>query len=256
MTLSGACAVVFVGLRRVKYHSSRGQTLRIPNYPATATCNVPPGLDGGTVTETLSDVLTSPIVIAIARLDGTGEVHVDGVSHAIQAASADAARQDCFGYIFHDVVQNLGRPVRVEARDSEATRFLVLHPSGEVTADEDPSPPHPDLLTPPVAPTPAPATWASVDASAAPAPNPATAPAPVARPAPAAVAPAPAAPVVPAPIAGVAPAASGAEAALALPGAHAARVPTLQDLLSGRAAPKSGPAMSGWRAGVEPLAVV
>lgn len=100
------------------------------------------------MTETLSDVLTSPIVIAIARLDGTGEVLVDGVSHAIQAASADAARQDCFGYIFHDVVQNLGRPVRVEARDSEATRFLVLHPSGEVTADEDPSPPHPDLLTP------------------------------------------------------------------------------------------------------------
>ncbi len=202
------------------------------------------------MTETLSDVLTSPIVIAIARLAGTGEVLVDGVSHAIQAASADAARQDCFGYIFHDVVQNLGRPVRVEARDSEATRFLVLHPSGEVTADEDPSPPHPDLLTPPVAPTPAPATWAPVDASPAPAPNPATAPAPVARPAPAAVAPAPAAPVVPAPIAGVAPAASGAEAALALPGAHAARVPTLQDLLSGRAAPKSGPAMSGWRAGV------
>ncbi|HEY8788739.1 MAG TPA: hypothetical protein VIM10_06370, partial [Actinopolymorphaceae bacterium] len=88
------------------------------------------------MTGTLSDVLTSPI--AIARPDGTGEMLVDGVSHPVRATSVDAARQDCSGYVFHEVVQNLGRAVRVEARDSEATRFLVLHPSGEVTADEDP----------------------------------------------------------------------------------------------------------------------
>jgi len=178
------------------------------------------------VTGTLSDVLTSPI--AIARPDGTGEMLVDGVSHPVRATSVDAARQDCSGYVFHEVVQNLGRAVRVEARDSEATRFLVLHPSGEVTADEDPSPPHPDLPTPPAPPTPAPATWAPVDTA------PAAAPAPSA-PAPAAPAPAPV--VVP-------------DVAAAAPGAHAARVPTLEDLLSGRAAPNTGPAMSGWRAGV------
>jgi len=71
------------------------------------------------VTGTLSDVLTSPI--AIARPDGTGEMLVDGVSHPVRATSVDAARQDCSGYVFHEVVQNLGRAVRVEARDSEAT---------------------------------------------------------------------------------------------------------------------------------------
>lgn len=190
------------------------------------------------MTETLSDVLTSPIVIAIARPDGTGEVLVDGASHAIRAASVDDARQDCFGYVFHEVVQSLGRAVRVEARDSEATRFLVLHPSGEVTADEDPSPPHPDLLTPPAPPTPAPAIWAPVDTALATAPAPATA-----------LAAAPA--TAPAPASDPAPAtAPAADVASAVPGAHAARIPTLEDLLSGRAAPKPGPATSGWRAGV------
>lgn len=186
------------------------------------------------MTGTPSDVLTFPIVIAIARADGTGEVLVDGVSHLVRAASVDAARQDCFGYVFREVVQNLGRPVRVEARDSEATRLLVLHPSGEVTAEEDPSPPHPDLLLPPVPPVPAATTWAPVDAPV-PAPAPAGAPAVVA----------------PAPDPAATPAA--ADLAAAAPGVHAARIPTLEDLLSGRAAPNAGPALSGWRAGLRTI---
>lgn len=61
------------------------------------------------MTDSLSDVLTSPIVIAIARPDGTGEVLVDCVSHAVRAPAVDEARQDCFGYVFHEVVQSLGR---------------------------------------------------------------------------------------------------------------------------------------------------
>lgn len=61
------------------------------------------------MTDSPSDVLTSPIVIAIARPDGTGEVLVDCVSHAGRAPAVDEARQDCFGYVFHEVVQSLGQ---------------------------------------------------------------------------------------------------------------------------------------------------
>jgi MinD-like ATPase involved in chromosome partitioning or flagellar assembly len=194
------------------------------------------------VTGTSSDVLTSPVVIAIARPDGTGEVLVDGVSHTVRAASIDAARQDCFGYVFHEVVQRLGRSIRVEARDSEATRILVLHPSGEVTADEDPSPPHPDLVA-----LPAPAASAAPAVPVPPVP---------ASPAPVPPAETPAAPVVAAPTASAPPATPApttwapVDTSSAAPGAHAVRVPTLEDLLSGRAAPRPGPAISGWRAGL------
>jgi hypothetical protein len=61
-------------------------------------------------------------VLAIARPDGTGEVTVNGTFHPVTATDATSARQACLGYVQATVVAPIGRPVRVEARDTTGTR--------------------------------------------------------------------------------------------------------------------------------------
>ena len=119
-------------------------------------------------------------MLAVVRADATGEVVVDGAVHPIEGENLDDARARCMDYVFTHVVGPLGRAVRVEARDSETTRHLYLHPDADVTE-----------APPPAAPPPSPRGGS---------------------------------------------------------GAHAARIPTLEDLLTGRPAPAQGPAMTGWRA--------
>ena len=85
-----------------------------------------------------------PRVLAIARPDGTGEVTVNGTSHPITATDTTTARQACLDYVQTAVVDRIGRPVRVEARDHTGTHHLYLHVGGQVTEAAPTGPPHPD----------------------------------------------------------------------------------------------------------------
>ncbi|MFE4082726.1 MinD/ParA family protein [Paenarthrobacter sp. YIM B13468] len=120
-----------------------------------------------------TQALDFPKIDAVLRANGTGEVTINGTSHAIQAEDEAAVLSQALRLITETAAQ-LGRPVRVSTTDPDGQGLIVVSPEGIVSEaapakpssrrQQDPAPaaPAPAQQAPaPVAPaakkTPAPA---------------------------------------------------------------------------------------------------
>ncbi|PUB25417.1 hypothetical protein C8K30_107163 [Promicromonospora sp. AC04] len=88
-----------------------------------------------------------PRIEAVARLDGTGELTIDGISHPIQALTVEEARLTILTRIA-DTAAELRRPVRALASGPDGEWPLIVHPDGRVQAD-DSRPASPAPIAPP-----------------------------------------------------------------------------------------------------------
>ncbi|GGI02155.1 MinD/ParA family protein [Arthrobacter liuii] len=116
-----------------------------------------------------TQALDFPKINAVLRTNGTGEVTINGTSHAIEAADEAAVLNDALRLITKTAVQ-LGRPVRVSTTDPDGQGLIIVSPDGlvsEATPIKPASRREQDTL---------PATAAPAKATAVPAPTPASVP--------------------------------------------------------------------------------
>ncbi|GAB2722982.1 hypothetical protein GCM10027038_22460 [Arthrobacter bambusae] len=121
-----------------------------------------------------TQALDFPKIDAVLRANGTGEVTINGTSHAIQADDEAAVLREAL-LLITDTAAQLGRPVKVSTTDPDGQGLIVVSPEGLVSeaAQAKPSPrrqknPEPAVSAP--APVHAPAEPAAeeVDPPAAP----------------------------------------------------------------------------------------
>ena len=76
--------------------------------------------------------LDFPKINAVLRTNGTGEVTINGTSHAIEAADEAAVLSDALRIITETAAQ-LGRPVRVSTTDPDGQGLIIVSPEGVVS---------------------------------------------------------------------------------------------------------------------------
>ncbi|MET3937064.1 chromosome partitioning protein ParA [Arthrobacter sp. OAP107] len=121
-----------------------------------------------------TQALDFPKINAVLRTNGTGEVTINGTSHAIEAADEAAVLSDALRLITETAAQ-LGRPVRVSTTDPDGQGLIIVSPEGvvsEATPIKPTSRREQDTLPVKAAPSPEPAK-----VTTAPAPAPAAPPA-------------------------------------------------------------------------------
>ncbi len=122
-----------------------------------------------------TQALDFPKINAVLRTNGTGEVTINGTSHAIEAADEAAVLNDVLRLITETAVQ-LGRPVRVSTTDPDGQGLIIVSPDG-VVSEATPIKPTPkrEKDTLPVTAAPSPET-AKATTPAAATPTPASVP--------------------------------------------------------------------------------
>ncbi|MEK8229344.1 hypothetical protein NKG05_30715 [Oerskovia sp. M15] len=85
---------------------------------------------------TTTTVPTWPHIDAIIREDGTGEVTINGTSHALETNSLEEARNSVIETVAA-TAKKVGRPVRVATTSPDGDWPLIVHPDGTVAADAD-----------------------------------------------------------------------------------------------------------------------
>lgn len=122
-----------------------------------------------------TQALDFPKINAVLRTNGTGEVTINGTSHAIEAADEAAVLSDALRLISETAAQ-LGRPVRVSTTDPDGQGLIIVSPEG-VVSEAAPIKPTPkrEQDTLPAAATPSLKT-AKATTTAAPAPTPVSVP--------------------------------------------------------------------------------
>ncbi|WP_159636111.1 MinD/ParA family ATP-binding protein [Arthrobacter sp. 8AJ] len=105
-----------------------------------------------------TQALDFPKINAVLRTNGTGEVTINGTSHAIEAADEAAVLSDALRLITETAAQ-LGRPVRVSTTDPDGQGLIIVSPEG-VVSEAAPIKPTPkrEQETLPVTATPSPET--------------------------------------------------------------------------------------------------
>lgn len=79
-----------------------------------------------------TQALDFPKINAVLRTNGTGEVTINGTSHAIEAADEAAVLNDALRLITETAAQ-LGRPVRVSTTDPDGQGLIIVSPDGAVS---------------------------------------------------------------------------------------------------------------------------
>ena len=122
-----------------------------------------------------TQALDFPKINAVLRTNGTGEVTINGTSHAIEAADEAAVLSDALRIITETAGQ-LGRPVRVSTTDPDGQGLIIVSPEG-VVSEAAPTKPTPkrEQDTLPVTAAPSLET-AKATTTAAPAPTPVSVP--------------------------------------------------------------------------------
>ncbi|MFJ6313710.1 MinD/ParA family ATP-binding protein [Pseudarthrobacter oxydans] len=122
-----------------------------------------------------TQALDFPKINAVLRTNGTGEVTINGTSHAIEAADEAAVLSDALRIITETAAQ-LGRPVRVSTTDPDGQGLIIVSPEG-VISEAAPIKPTPkrEQDTLPVTATPSP-EMTKATTTAAPAPTPVAVP--------------------------------------------------------------------------------
>ena len=122
-----------------------------------------------------TQALDFPKINAVLRTNGTGEVTINGTSHAIEAADEAAVLTDALRLIT-DTAAQLGRPVQVSTTDPDGQGLIIVSPEGVVSEATPTKPatrrqqdPLPAKVTPATGP-------ANARATATPAPVPVAAP--------------------------------------------------------------------------------
>jgi MinD-like ATPase involved in chromosome partitioning or flagellar assembly len=122
-----------------------------------------------------TQALDFPKINAVLRTNGTGEVTINGTSHAIEAADEAAVLSEALRLISETAAQ-LGRPVRVSTTDPDGQGLIIVSPEG-VVSEAAPIKPtrkrEQDTLPITAAPSP---EIATATTTAAPAPTPASVP--------------------------------------------------------------------------------
>lgn len=85
---------------------------------------------------TTTTVPTWPHIEAVIREDGTGEVTINGTSHALEANGLEEARNSVIETVAA-TAKKVGRPVRVATTSPDGDWPLIVHPDGTVAADAD-----------------------------------------------------------------------------------------------------------------------
>lgn len=88
-----------------------------------------------------TQALDFPKINAVLRTNGTGEVTINGTSHAIEAADEAAVLTDALRIITETAAQ-LGRPVRVSTTDPDGEGLIIVAPDG-VVSEATPTKPTP-----------------------------------------------------------------------------------------------------------------
>ncbi|OOP63107.1 chromosome partitioning protein ParA [Arthrobacter sp. SRS-W-1-2016] len=121
-----------------------------------------------------TQALDFPKIDAVLRANGTGEVTINGTSHAIQADDEAAVLREALRLIT-DTAAQLGRPVKVSTTDPDGQGLIVVSPEGLVSeaSQAKPSPrrqknPEPAVSDPGPVQAPAPPAAEEVAAPAAP----------------------------------------------------------------------------------------
>src|SRR6476661_7564583 len=115
-----------------------------------------------------TQALDFPKINAVLRTNGTGEVTINGTSHAIEAADETGVLNDALRLITETAVQ-LGRPVRVSTTDPDGQGLIIVSPDGvvsEATPTKPPTRQKQETLPVTAAPTPEPAKVMTAPASA------------------------------------------------------------------------------------------
>ncbi|MFF2300681.1 MinD/ParA family protein [Arthrobacter sp. NPDC058127] len=79
-----------------------------------------------------TQALDFPKIDAVLRANGTGEVTINGTSHAIQADDEAAVLREALRLIT-DTAAQLGRPVKVSTTDPDGQGLIVVSPEGIVS---------------------------------------------------------------------------------------------------------------------------
>lgn len=79
-----------------------------------------------------TQALDFPKIDAVLRANGTGEVTINGTSHAIEADNEAAVLSQALRLITETAVQ-LGRPVKVSTTDPDGEGLIIVSPEGIVT---------------------------------------------------------------------------------------------------------------------------
>jgi MinD-like ATPase involved in chromosome partitioning or flagellar assembly len=185
-----------------------------------------------------TQALDFPKINAVLRTNGTGEVTINGTSHAIEAADEAAVLADALRIITETAAQ-LGRPVRVSTTDPDGQGLIIVSPEGVVSEAAPTKPATRRQQDPPPATVPSPSKPTDAEVPATPA----------------TVSIATAAEDAPAQPADAAPATFGAAVSQAQEPAHAAAAPgpeasprrSLKDTSFLVSAPVLQPATRGWR---------
>jgi cellulose biosynthesis protein BcsQ len=122
-----------------------------------------------------TQALDFPKIDAVLRANGTGEVTINGTSHAIQADDEAAVLSRALGLITETAAQ-LGRPVKVSTTDPDGEGLIIVTPEGTVS-EAPPAKAAPWRQQGPVPPKPAPAPVADAPVLEEEPRNPAAAPA-------------------------------------------------------------------------------
>ncbi|TPV47823.1 chromosome partitioning protein ParA [Pseudarthrobacter phenanthrenivorans] len=119
-----------------------------------------------------TQALDFPKINAVLRANGTGEVTINGTSHAIEAANEAAVLTDALRIITETAAQ-LGRPVRVNTTDPDGEGLIIVSPEG-VVSEASPTKPAPnrEKNTLPVTAAPAPEKAKATTPAAPPTPAP------------------------------------------------------------------------------------
>ena len=83
-------------------------------------------------------VPTWPRIEAITRADGSGEVVINGTSHAIDTSDISEARAAIIAVVT-ETADKVARPVRLMTTGPDGQWPLIVHPDG--TVEEDTAPP-------------------------------------------------------------------------------------------------------------------
>nr|AFK88741.1 hypothetical protein [Arthrobacter sp. 31.31] len=103
-----------------------------------------------------TQALDFPKIDAVLRANGTGEVTINGTSHAIQAEDEAAVLSQALRLITETAAQ-LGRPVRVSTTDPDGQGLIVVSPEGIVSEAAAPAKPSSRRQQDPTPAAPAPA---------------------------------------------------------------------------------------------------
>lgn len=88
-----------------------------------------------------TQALEFPKIDAVLRANGTGEVTINGTSHAIRADDEAAVLREALGLITDTAIQ-LGRPVKVSTTDPDGQGLIVVSPEG-IVSEASPAKPSP-----------------------------------------------------------------------------------------------------------------